>query len=95
MLEGLEPIAQAELSQRFGRRVRLDGSTRPGALRFGYIGGLAELLGLRSVVALYLVQHFAIPRPKALLGNQQFGELSAAISYAIELAPPGAYAALC
>jgi tRNA (guanine6-N2)-methyltransferase len=94
VLEGLEPIAQAELSQRFGRRVRLDGSTRPGALRFGYIGGLAELLGLRSVVALYLVQHFAIPRPKALLGNQQFGELSAAISYAIELAPPGAYAAL-
>jgi SAM-dependent methyltransferase len=94
VLEGLEEIAQAELSRRFGRRVRLDGSTRPGALRFGYAGGLAELLGLRSVVALYLVQYFAIPRPKALLGNQQFGELSGAISSAIELAPPGGYATL-
>jgi tRNA (guanine6-N2)-methyltransferase len=94
VLEGLEQVAQAELSQRFGRRVRLDGITRPGALRFGYTGSLAELLELRSVVALYLVQHFAIPRPKALLGNQQFGELAGAIARAIELAPPGAYATL-
>jgi len=94
VLEGLEPIAQAELSERFGRRVRLDGTARPGSLRFGYAGGLADLLELRSVVALYLVQHFAIPRPKALLGNQQFDELSRAVSTALELAPAGGYATL-
>jgi tRNA (guanine6-N2)-methyltransferase len=46
------------------------------------------------VVAVYGVQYFAIPRPKALLGNQQFGELSGAIAAVIDLAPPGAYATL-
>jgi SAM-dependent methyltransferase len=94
VLEGLESIAQAELSDRFGERARFDQPARAGALRFSYAGDLAELLALRSVVAIYLVRRFAIPRPKALLGNQQFGELSGAISSAIALAPPGAYATL-
>jgi len=94
VLEGLERIAQAELSERFDERVRFAGATRPGALRFSYAGDLADLLRLRSVVAVYGVQYFAIPRPKGLLGNQQFGELSSGISAAIELAPPGAYATL-
>jgi len=94
VLEGLERIAQAELSARFGGRVRFEAAARPGALRFSYAGGLAELLTLRSVVAVYLVQYFAIPRPKALLGNQQFGELTGAVSAALDLSPPGAYATL-
>ena len=94
VLEGLERIAQAELSERFGGRVRFEGAARPGALRFSYAGALADLLTLRSVVAVYGVQYFAVPRPKGLLGNQQFGELSGAISATIELAPPGAYATL-
>lgn len=94
LLEGLEPIAQAELSERFDGRVRYSSVARPGALRFSYAGGLTDLLALRSVIAVYLVHGFAIPRPKALLGNQQFGELAGAISTAIDLAPPGAYATL-
>jgi tRNA (guanine6-N2)-methyltransferase len=94
VLEGLEQIAQDELIDRFGDRVRLERAARPGALVFSYTGELADLLALRSVVAVYGVQYFAIPRPKALLGNQQFGELSGAISAAIELAPPGAYSTL-
>ena len=94
VLEGLEQIAQAELHQRFGERVRFETACRPGALCFSYAGELADLLALRSVVAVYGVQYFAVPRPKALLGNQQFGELSGAISAVIELAPPGAYATL-
>ena len=94
MLEELEQIAQAELSERFGERVRFEGAARPGALSFSSAGELADLLALRSVVAVYGVQYFAVPRPKALLGNQQFGELSGAISAVIELAPAGAYATL-
>lgn len=94
MLEGLERIAEAELRQRFGARVRFEAPTRPGALRFSYAGELADLLMLRSVVAVYGVQYFAIPRPKGLLGNQQFSDLSGAISAVIELAPPGTYATL-
>lgn len=94
VLEGLERIAQAELSERFGERARFEGAARPGALSFSYAGDLADLLTLRSVVAVYGVQYFAVPRPKGLLGNQQFGELSSGISAAIALAPPGAYATL-
>jgi precorrin-6B methylase 2 len=94
VLEGLERIAQAELSERFGGQVRFEGTARPGALRFSHAGDLADLLALRCVVAVYGVQYFAIPRPKGLLGNQQFGELSGAISAVIELAPPGAYTTL-
>src|SRR4051794_1628448 len=94
VLEGLERIAEAELRERFGGRVRFEDAPRPGALRFSYAGELADLLTLRSVVAVYGVQYFAIPRPKGLLGNQQFGELSGALSAVIELAPPGAYTTL-
>ncbi len=94
LLEGLERIAQAELSERFGGRVRFEDAARPGALRFSYAGELADLLTLRSIIAVYGVQYFEVPRPKGLLGNQQFGELSGAISAVIALAPPGAYATL-
>jgi SAM-dependent methyltransferase len=94
VLEGLEQIAQAELSERFGERIRFEGAARPGALSFSYAGELADLLALRSIVAVYGVQYFAIPRPKGLLGNQQFGELASGISAVIELAPPGAYTTL-
>ncbi|HJZ49987.1 MAG TPA: methyltransferase domain-containing protein [Roseiflexaceae bacterium] len=94
VLEGLERIAQAELSERFGGRVRFETGARVGALHFSYAGDLSELLALRSVVAVYLVRRFAIPRPKALLGNQQFGELAGAISSVLELAPPRTYATL-
>ncbi|HEX9371224.1 MAG TPA: methyltransferase domain-containing protein [Roseiflexaceae bacterium] len=94
VLEGLEGFAYEELEQRFGRRVRFEDAARPGALRFGYSGDLRALLGLRSVVAAYLVLPFDIPRPKALLGNQQIGELLGAIQAALDLSPPGAYATL-
>lgn len=93
MLEGLEDFARDELSTRFGGRVRL-GAERPGALRFSYTGDLRQLAGLRSVLAVYLVQWLDIPRPKALLGNQQFGLIAGLIADAIGLAPPGAFASL-
>jgi 23S rRNA G2445 N2-methylase RlmL len=94
VLEGLERIAEAELRERFGGRVRFEGSARPGALRFSFAGELADLLAIRSVVAVYGVQYFDVPRPKGLLGNQQFGELSGAIAAVIDLAPPNAYTTL-
>jgi 23S rRNA G2445 N2-methylase RlmL len=93
-LEGLEDFAYDELSARLGKRVRFDEPERPGALRFSYSGDLAALVALRSVVAVYLVEYFDIPRPKALLGNQQIGQLSATIDAAIRLAPAGTFSSL-
>jgi len=94
VLEGLEDFAYDELSARLGQRVRFGEPERPGTLRFSYSGDLAALLALRSVVAVYLVEYFDIPRPKALLGNQQIGQLSATIDAAIKLAPTGAFSSL-
>jgi len=94
VLEGLEDFAYDELSARLGQRARFHEPGHPGALRFTYTGDLAALLALRSVVAVYLVEYFDIPRPKALLGNQQIGQLSAAIQTAIGLAPQGSFTSL-
>jgi 23S rRNA G2445 N2-methylase RlmL len=93
VIEGLEDFAGDELEARFGARVRL-GTNRPGAQRFSYSGDLRALLELRSVVAVYLVQQLDIPRPKALLGNQQFGQISALAEAAIALASPGTFRTL-
>jgi SAM-dependent methyltransferase len=94
VLEGLERFAHAELEERHGKHLQFLPAARAGTLRFSYAGDLAGLLGLRSVVAAYLVRHFAIPRPKALLGNQQLGELLGAITTALDLAPPDTYQSL-
>jgi ubiquinone/menaquinone biosynthesis C-methylase UbiE len=94
VLAGLERFAYAEIDQRLGRRARLDSAARPGTLGFSYTGSLADLRALRSVIAVYQVNSFAVPRPKALLGNQQLAELVDAIESVRGLAPPGAYATL-
>jgi ubiquinone/menaquinone biosynthesis C-methylase UbiE len=75
VLVGLERFAYAELSERLGDRVRFGATARAGTLRFRYTGDLAALLDLRSVISVYLVRHFGVPRPKALLGHQHFEAL--------------------
>lgn len=52
---------------------------------------LKALLSLRSVVAAYLVTPFEVPRPKALLGDQHFRRLLAAIETVQALHPEGAF----
>lgn len=94
VLEGLEDFAYDELTARFGTRVYFGVPGRPGALRLRYRGDLRDLLGLRALLAVYLVQHFAIPRPKALLGNQQFDMVAGMVEQALALAPPATYATL-
>jgi ubiquinone/menaquinone biosynthesis C-methylase UbiE len=92
VLAGLERFAYAEINERLGRRARLDSAARPDSLRFSYAGNLADLRALRSVIAVYRVLSFGVPRPKALLGNQQLAELVEAIESVRDLAPPGAFA---
>lgn len=72
VLPGLEPIAAAELSQFAGV-----GALRPsaGAVGFSYAGPLAALAQLDTVVAVYRVLTFIVPRPKALLGDEHFRKL--------------------
>jgi tRNA (guanine6-N2)-methyltransferase len=94
ILEGLEQFGAAELSERFGHNVESFGQPAAGKLRFRYSGGLGALLGMRSMIAVYLVQRFAVPRPKALLGHQHLTALLDQIAAARALFPKDAYRTL-
>ena len=71
-LEGLEHVVEHELHTHFGSQIKLTPSQRAGILPFTFTGSLQELCTLRSVLAVYLVHEFPVPRPKALLGHQHF-----------------------
>src|SRR5258706_8892722 len=91
ILEGLEPFGSDELSERFGRYVEQSARPAAGKLRFRYSGDLRALLDLRSIVAVYLVRRYMIPRPKALLGHQHLTALLDQIATARALFPSDAY----
>ncbi|MDZ7703797.1 MAG: methyltransferase domain-containing protein [Trueperaceae bacterium] len=69
VLGGLAPFAEAELRALRGVEiVRAEAE----AVTFRYGGPLAALRGLKTVVAVYALKRFEIPRPKALLGQQHW-----------------------
>lgn len=65
------PLARREIQHRFGDQLSILNQTDE-SLVAAYSGRLKSLLALRQVVAVYHIQHFDIPRPKALLGHQHF-----------------------
>jgi tRNA (guanine6-N2)-methyltransferase len=69
-LDGLEAVAREELKKVPGVRDLREG-------RFWFPGEPTRLTRLRGSVAVYRVKTFDVPRPKALLGHQQLGELAA------------------
>lgn len=91
--EGLAPLARREL-RRLGRdaRVAPDGPAEVIALEYG--GSLRELLGLRSATSAYLVRQFDVPRPRGLLGDEQFRAALATCEAALRLHPPGSFGTL-
>lgn len=80
ILPGLQPFAERELSERFGKRIILLANDKPDAIYCEYRGDLRDLLSLRTVVAVYLALQFAIPRPRALLGHEHYHRLLQAIA---------------
>lgn len=91
--EGLEALARDEL-RGLGREARMQPDAAPGVLRMSYTGDLRRLLSLRSVTSAAIVQRFAVPRPKALLGDAQFRAMQALINKVLRLHPPGAFQSL-
>jgi len=92
---GLEEFARAELVRRFGDAVRLDETPAvPGAIGFEYVGDLLALLDLRIALAVSLVQGFAVPRPRALLGDQHLRLLLNGVAAVGALHPPVAFSTL-
>jgi 23S rRNA G2445 N2-methylase RlmL len=88
VLEGLEAFALNDVQTVRGVE-ELDPQT--GALRFSFSGPLRDLLSMRSVIAIYLIERFALPRPKALLGHQHFERLIALIATVRDLWPNDAF----
>jgi len=88
--EGLEPLARDEL-RRFGRAMRLDNDERPGVIRARYTGDLRALPGLRLAASVYLARHFAVPRPRALLGDEHLRLALADCETVLRLHPHGTF----
>lgn len=78
-LKGLEAVAEAELRE--VPTVRGGGLLPGGGVRFQFApdplasNGWERLSRLRGAVAVYRVEHWDVPRPKALLGHQVLGEV--------------------
>ena len=98
MAEGLEAIARDEVQRLAAANpaleLRVAGQTGRGGVPFTIAGDLRPLLALRTVQAVYLVRHFPVPRPRALLGDEHFRSLLSAIATARRLHPPDAFATL-
>ena len=67
VLGGLEQSAKNELSQLGNTNIT---QIKDGALNFTFKGDIQELKKLRTVTAVYATLNFAVPRPKALLGDE-------------------------
>lgn len=84
--EGLEAFCRDEITRHMGKQVRfLKQSREKGALRFEMVGDVRTLFQLRTVESLFLVEHFDIPRPKALLGDAHFKRLIAQIERVLKI----------
>jgi hypothetical protein len=85
---GLEWIARDEIHRVLGKDARAEQIVdQSGAVRFAYSGDLGALGRLRTVQAVYMVRSFAVPRPKALLGDQHFRVLVDQIATVRALTP--------
>jgi len=45
------------------------------SLSFTYYGNLTKLRRLKTIIAVYVVKNFVVPRPKALLGHEHWTQL--------------------
>ena len=89
--EGLENIALDELLSRYGERIITRPILERGVIRVGYVGNLGGLLALKTVLAVYLLETYDIPRPKAFMGHQHLTKLTEQIKKVRELSPHNAY----
>lgn len=76
VIPGIEAIAMNELRTVCASQISAIRQTRAGFLRFRFSGSPGMLSALRSLVAVYQIHCFAVPRPKALLGHEHFTRMT-------------------
>ncbi|MCA9836884.1 MAG: methyltransferase domain-containing protein [Trueperaceae bacterium] len=84
VLQGLVPFVLNEILDLAGAKMIQKNEE---SIRFLYAAKTEKLSHFRKAIAVYLVSQFAIPRPKALLGNQQFAQLLSAIRWVMAEQP--------
>ncbi len=87
VIVGLEPFACREVAALGAHHAH---AAQPGVIQFS-VRALRPLLGLQTALSVYLLRRYAVPRPRALLGDQHLRALFAHIDTALGLAPRGAY----
>jgi tRNA (guanine6-N2)-methyltransferase len=88
-------MAYQELWQRCGSSCQLEAvRVEPGLVRFSATGNERTFLQLATALAVDRVCHFAVPRPRALLGDEHFRTLVAAINDVRTLHPAEAFRTL-
>ena len=87
-LQGLRPFVLKELRDFKHAKLLGDSDT---AIHLNYHGQIRELFSLRRAVALYSVTRFAVPRPKALLGDQHFRRLATSLKGVLALHEQGTF----
>lgn len=91
VIPGLESIAIGEAERRLRRQVTLGDVRREGLIPIQFVGNPGALLELQTVLAVYARLFFAVPRPKALLGQSAFDTLLRAIADVRALHEKGAF----
>jgi tRNA (guanine6-N2)-methyltransferase len=88
ILAGLKPLALQELGRLLDLNVSVSSHPdRPDSICFRYTGRTEDLLQLRTVVAVYLVLRFEVPRPRGLLGSEHQAKLVAVIRSVVSRSP--------
>jgi len=85
--EGLTDVARKELIEQIGRANLSQIQEYKEAIQFTLKSDVQELLSLKTAASAYIVHQFDIPRPKALLGHQNFTQLLKLIKHIRELHP--------
>jgi tRNA (guanine6-N2)-methyltransferase len=87
-LPGLESFVTQELHSIGCKNIQQQNAE---TLRCEYIGDLRRLNALRKAVAVYAVYSFAIPRPKALLGDEHWRRVIEATEQVLAIHPKGTF----
>ena len=92
LIPGLESFVERELSGNLEQQAfRLLSHPREGRMSVRYQGAVGPLQGLRSAVAVHLVEDFDVTRPKALLGHEHLTRLLATLRFVIDIHPAGSF----
>ncbi|MCA9915294.1 MAG: hypothetical protein KC496_18200 [Anaerolineae bacterium] len=91
IVDGLDEIAQVEIETLINHQGRISRKNPESGISFRYEADPRNLFQLQTVIAVYEVLSFDIPRPKALLGHQHLQRLLTTIAEIRDLHPEDAF----